>query len=164
MFAGGIITQALKHLTARESPFSSIQNRGKWKFFPNQKEYSKHVPHYDAFPSGHIATLMGAVTIISDNYPEYRFIRPAGYALCGLLGFAMVNNGVHWVSDYPLELAIGYVMGKAIVAKVIWKLCVADFRGIKRIGTYDLIVLANENEGRKKREINKLDLQHFIRT
>lgn len=93
-------------MTGRESQFTSTQRGGKWKFFPNQKSYSKHVPHYDAFPSGHLATMMGGVTIIADNYPEYRFIRPTGYALCGLLGFAIVNNAVHWVSDYPLGLAL----------------------------------------------------------
>lgn len=32
------------------------------------------------------------------------------------------------------------------------------------IGTSDLIVSAIENEGRKKRGINNLDLQHFILT
>jgi hypothetical protein len=26
--------------------------------------------------------------------------------------FQMVNNGVHWVSDYPLGIAMGYVIGK----------------------------------------------------
>ena len=25
----------------------------------------------------------------------------------------MVNNGVHWASDYPLGIAMGYVFGKA---------------------------------------------------
>ena len=27
--------------------------------------------------------------------------------------FGMVNNGVHWASDYPLGIAMGYVFGKA---------------------------------------------------
>lgn len=28
----------------------------------------------------------------------------------------MVNNGVHWMSDYPLALGIGYVVGKFAVS------------------------------------------------
>ena len=116
LFATGIVTQTLKHLTGRESPYTATAPGGKWRFFPNQKEYATHVPHYDAFPSGHLATLIGTVTIIADNYPEYRFVRPVGYTLCGMLAFAMVNNGVHWISDYPLGLAIGYTISKAIVA------------------------------------------------
>jgi hypothetical protein len=27
----------------------------------------------------------------------------------------MINNGVHWISDYPLALGIGYLFGKIIV-------------------------------------------------
>jgi hypothetical protein len=26
----------------------------------------------------------------------------------------MVNNGIHWYSDYPLAIAIGYTFGKQI--------------------------------------------------
>jgi hypothetical protein len=34
----------------------------------------------------------------------------------GLLSFQMMNNGVHWASDYPLALAIGYGLGKVAVS------------------------------------------------
>jgi len=69
-----------------------------------------------AFPSGHLATAMMTVTVLSENYPEYTLIRPIGYGLMTLLGFQMVNNGVHWASDYPLALAIGYGLGKVAVS------------------------------------------------
>lgn len=108
----GIATQFLKHITGRESPFVSTMPGGRWVFFPNQIDYHKHVPHYDAFPSGHIATAMATVTIIAENYPEYRFIRPVGYTLMGVLAFGMLNNGVHWMSDYPLGIALGYSFAK----------------------------------------------------
>ena len=29
----------------------------------------------------------------------------------------MINNGVHWISDYPLGLAIGYTCGKIVSAR-----------------------------------------------
>ena len=32
-----------------------------------------------------------------------------------LLGFAMLNNGVHWAGDYPLGIAMGYVFAKVAV-------------------------------------------------
>ena len=32
-----------------------------------------------------------------------------------LLGFQMMNNGVHWISDYPLSIAMGYYLGKIAV-------------------------------------------------
>ena len=33
------------------------------------------------------------------------------------LSFQMVNNGVHWASDYPLAIVIGHVYGKLAVDK-----------------------------------------------
>jgi len=42
---------------------------------------------------------------------EYKFIKPLGYSLMTILAFQMLNNGVHWASDYPLALAMGYSLG-----------------------------------------------------
>jgi hypothetical protein len=116
MIASGFVVQVLKHITGRESPFASTSPGGVCRVFPNQKEYAHYVPHYDAYPSGHIATAVGTVTVIGDNYPEYKLIKPIGYSLCGLLAFAMMNNGVHWASDYPLGIALGYTFAKVAVA------------------------------------------------
>ena len=104
-------TQLLKHITGRQSPTHSTQPGGRWDLFPNQIEYSKNIPAYDAFPSGHLASAMMMVTVISENYKEYKFIKPLGYTLMTILSFQMMNNSVHWVSDYPLALAMGYSLG-----------------------------------------------------
>ncbi len=112
MLTTGVATQVLKHITGRQSPYVSTEKRGKWDLFPDQVEYHKHVSSHDAFPSGHIATAMMTVTVIAENYPEYTYIRPVGYTLMSLLMYQMMNNGVHWASDYPLGIAIGYLMGK----------------------------------------------------
>jgi hypothetical protein len=109
-----IVTQALKHVTGRESPFKSTQERGKWDLFPNQKDYTEDVPKYDAFPSGHLATTMMTVTVLAENYPNNNYIKPVGYTAMTILGFQMMNNGVHWASDYPLGIAIGYATGKIV--------------------------------------------------
>ncbi len=115
MLTTGIATQVLKHITGRQSPYVSTEKRGKWDLFPDQIEYHKHVSSYDAFPSGHIATAMMTLTVIAENYPEYTYIRPVGYTLMTLLMYQMMNNGVHWASDYPLGIALGYLMGKIAV-------------------------------------------------
>ena len=116
----GISTQVLKHLTGRQSPYMVQDTKknpgGIWRVFPNQFAYAKNVPNYDAFPSGHLATAMATFTVISENYPEYRFIKPLGYTLLTALSFAMLNNGVHWISDYPLSLAMGYAFAKISIA------------------------------------------------
>jgi len=111
----GVLTQTIKRLTGRESPFVSTGPGGVWRPFPGFSDFTKHTPRYDAFPSGHMTTMMATVTVLADNYPEKRWIRPVGYTIMGLVGVAMINNGVHWASDYPLAIGIGYVTGKVTV-------------------------------------------------
>jgi hypothetical protein len=111
----GITTQLIKRLTGRESPIKSESPGGKWRFFPSTKTYQGNISKYDAFPSGHLATTMTTFMIISENYSEYTWIKPVGYTMMGLLGFQMVNNSVHWISDYPLAIGIGYMLGRTIV-------------------------------------------------
>ncbi|MCZ4693620.1 phosphatase PAP2 family protein [Ancylomarina euxinus] len=110
----GVTCQLIKHATGRQSPWRASSGTGRWDLFPNQKDYMKNVSNYDAFPSGHMATMMCTVTILSSNYPEYKLIKPIGYGIMGAVGLAMMHNEVHWLSDYPLAIGIGYAMGKII--------------------------------------------------
>ncbi|WP_345236693.1 phosphatase PAP2 family protein [Hymenobacter saemangeumensis] len=111
----GIVVQAIKRSTGRQSPFVATKPRGEWHLFPSFTQYQSRVPNFDAYPTGHMATAMATVTVIADNYPEYKFVRPLGYGLIGLLGYSMLNNGVHWASDYPLGIALGYGFAKIAV-------------------------------------------------
>jgi hypothetical protein len=113
----GIYIQLLKHITGREDPTNITVSGGKWRFFPSLHKYYSCVPSYDAFPSGHLATAMMTVTVLSMNYPEYTFIKPIGYSLMAICGYQMLNIGVHWMSDYPLAIAMGYAVGRTIVNK-----------------------------------------------
>lgn len=118
--AMGITTQFLKRITGRQSPYVATQDRGEWHLFPNPKVYMHNVPHYDAFPSGHMGTMMTTTVILADNYPEKKWIRPVGYSVMTVVGLSMINNGVHWASDYPLAIGLGYVFGKATVKLNRW--------------------------------------------
>jgi len=111
LLAGGLVVQAIKHVTGRESPYVSSSPTGLWRFFPNQFYYAKRVPHYDAFPTGHLCTSTSTVIVIVENYPEMKWMRPVGYVILGLIGVSMVDIGIHWYSDYPLGVAIGYTFG-----------------------------------------------------
>ncbi len=113
--AMGITTQILKRMTGRESPFVATKSAGVWHPFTNLKTYQQNVPSYDAFPSGHMGTLMSTTIVIAANYPEKKWIRPVGYSIMSLVGLAMLNNGTHWASDYPLAIGMGYVFGHATV-------------------------------------------------
>ncbi|HEX4934872.1 MAG TPA: phosphatase PAP2 family protein, partial [Gemmatimonadaceae bacterium] len=113
----GVYTQLLKRSFGRQTPNAATEPRGRWRPFPDLGDYNANVPAYDAMPSGHMAAAMSTVEIIALNYPEKTFVRPLGYSLMTVLGFAMVNNGVHWTSDYPLALLIGGGVARVTVAR-----------------------------------------------
>nr|WP_230688362.1 phosphatase PAP2 family protein [Hymenobacter jeongseonensis] len=115
ILASGLVVQALQRSTGRQRPLVATEERGKWEPFPSFRRYQHQVPNYGAFPGGHLATAMATVTVIADNYPEHRFIRPLGYSLMGLLGYSLLNNGMHWASNYPIGIALGYAFAKIAV-------------------------------------------------
>jgi hypothetical protein len=110
--ATGLTVQLLKRITGRESPICATRNYGRWKFLPQISTYQKHQASYYAYPSGHISTAMATLTVIAENYPNQSWIRPAGYTMIGALGIGLVAKGMHWYSDLPLGLALGYIFGK----------------------------------------------------
>ena len=136
MVAVGVTVQVLKHLTMRSTPQQNKPDypNGKWEWFDfgspikSLKEYSRSVPEYDAYPSGHLITAMMTTTVIANNYPEKLWIKPVGYSLMALCGFQMINNGVHWASDYPLAIYLGYAFGNVIVNKGRQKVRMTDRR------------------------------------
>jgi membrane-associated phospholipid phosphatase len=111
VLASGAIIQVLKHVTGRESPFVRTSPTGIWKILPNQIDYHRRVPQFDAFPSGHLCTSIATVVVVAENYPDEKWIRPVGYAFTTIVGLGMLSNGIHWVSDYPLGLFVGYYFG-----------------------------------------------------
>jgi PAP2 superfamily len=114
MVISTVFSQVLKHAFGRESPSQSTEPRGRWRPFPSIKSYNTRTAEYDAMPSGHVMTATLMFTIVRGNYPQYdKYLLPTEVIWLTALGFGMVNNGVHWASDYPLGIAMGYVFGKA---------------------------------------------------
>jgi membrane-associated phospholipid phosphatase len=107
IIATGLLVQVFKRVFGRASPEAESDNSGRWELFPNLKKYQKNQPRYYAFPSGHIATLTTTITVIANNYPEVSWIKPVGYSAIGLVGISLVNKGMHWYSDLPLEFILG---------------------------------------------------------
>lgn len=113
MVLSTVFNQALKRSTGREAPNRSTEPRGKWRPFPSVKAYNENTAMYDAMPSGHIMTASLVMTVALGNYPEYKYwIWPVGLTWLTALGYQMMNNGVHWASDYPLGIAMGVFFGK----------------------------------------------------
>ena len=117
LLLSGVFVQTIKRITGRESPFKARENghpSGDWNPFPSFAAYAKNTPTYDAMPSGHLTTIMAALTVIIKNYPDYKWIKPVGYTILGGLCFQMVQSEVHWASDYPIAIFMGYFIGKSI--------------------------------------------------
>lgn len=132
LISTGLTTQILKRVTGRQSPSAAIDSGnsgGHWTLFPSINSYQSNTPNYDAFPSGHIATMMATITVIATNYPEVKWIKPLGYSLMGILSFEMMSSKAHWVSDYPLAILIGYVIGKQAANRRIVKEVKRDLTG-----------------------------------
>ena len=113
----GVNTQIIKRITGRQSPANATVNGGRWQPFPAFKNYQANTPNYDAFPSGHIATMMSTITILAENYPKKKYIKPVGYSLIGLVSLSMINNNVHWISDYPLAIGLGYLCAMQVIKR-----------------------------------------------
>ncbi|MCB9062361.1 MAG: phosphatase PAP2 family protein [Halobacteriovoraceae bacterium] len=114
MISSTIVNQIAKRSFGRESPYRKSAKRGRWRPFPSFSTYNNNISKYDAMPTGHLMTATMTFTIIDENYPEQRYwLRPFALTWMALLGYQMVNNGVHWISDYPLGIMMGYVFGKA---------------------------------------------------
>ncbi|EKY04251.1 phosphatase PAP2 family protein [Capnocytophaga sp. oral taxon 380] len=125
IIVSGAFVQPIKRLTGRESPFITADDgrwHSQWTFAPSFKAYQEDTPMYDAMPSGHLTTAMSALTVIAENYPDYKWIKPVGYTALGLMCYEMMQSKVHWASDYPIALFVGYITGKTIANRRITKI------------------------------------------
>jgi len=114
----GVFSQTMKRISGRQSPTPALEQGnpgGEWHPFPSFSAFGKNTPNYDAFPSWHLMTATASLYVIAGNYPDKKWIKPVGFTLIGLLSFQMVQSSVHWVSDYPISLVMGYIIGKNIV-------------------------------------------------
>ena len=113
----GLLVQALKRITGRESPAAATMRGGDWDPFPSIKQYQQHQPSFYSFPSGHLTTATAVLTVIANNYPDEKWIRPLEYPLLGILSATLVAKGMHWYSDLPLAYFLGYSLGNIIAPK-----------------------------------------------
>lgn len=65
-----------------------------------------HPEDSPSFPSGHTAAAFSLATSLSITYPKWYVIAPSAVWACGV-GFARMNQGVHYPSDVIAGAAIG---------------------------------------------------------
>jgi len=113
MFVSTLFNQTLKRTIGHETPNQKTEYRGAWRPFPSVAAYNRNAAKYDALPSGHIMTTTVVFNTIRINYPEYEYyVLPIQILWSVALGYQMINNGVHWASDYPLGIAMGWATAR----------------------------------------------------
>ncbi len=90
------LTYGLKYAFDRQRPFVKYPD----KIHPVDAEDSS------SFPSGHTAAAFSLATSLSITYPKWYVIAPSALWACGV-GFARMNQGVHYPSDVLAGAAIG---------------------------------------------------------
>ena len=92
------ITYAAKHIIGRDRPFV--------KYPDKIHAYGEPDADSPSFPSGHTAAAFSLATSLSITYPKWYVIAPSAVWACGV-GFARMNQGVHYPSDVVAGAAIG---------------------------------------------------------
>lgn len=92
------VTYAVKHTVGRERPFVKYPD----KIHP----YDASSIDSPSFPSSHTATAFSLATSLSITYPRWYVIAPSAVWACGV-GFARMNQGVHYPTDVLAGAAIG---------------------------------------------------------
>lgn len=90
------VTHGLKYAFDRQRPYEKYPG----KLNPINPEDSP------SFPSGHTAAAFSLATSLSITYPKWYVIAPSAVWACGV-GFARMNQGVHYPSDVLTGAAIG---------------------------------------------------------
>jgi membrane-associated phospholipid phosphatase len=116
----GLFVQTAKRITGRQSPAAAGRSSDIWEVFVDPIEYQHDQPNFYSFPSGHLAGATAILTVITENYPEVKWLKPLSYVVLGVLAFSLVANDMHWYSDFPVALGTGYLFGKMISERYVY--------------------------------------------
>ncbi len=115
----GIATQILKHTFGRERPSVATVPGGRWNgaFFLLNRGSGKQggYAHFDAFPSGHTATIFAAAATLSDVYGDTPWVPYASYSIASIVAVSRVMERTHWLSDCFVGGIIGYFSTQLVI-------------------------------------------------
>jgi membrane-associated phospholipid phosphatase len=115
----GIVTQILKHTFGRQRPSTSTQSGGRWNgayFLLNHGSGKRGgYAQYDAFPSGHTATIFSAASSLAEIFKDSPWVSYASYTIASSVAISRVMERDHWLSDCFVGGLIGYFSTKAVM-------------------------------------------------
>jgi hypothetical protein len=124
MITSGIWTRVGKLITSRERPSASYSQSqepgGEWY---GMLDYIHHgygnkkmsISSFDAFPSGHTATVFSIATVFAKMYADQPVIPVIAYSTATLVGLSRLTEHAHWMSDVLVGAALGYLCGTQVV-------------------------------------------------
>ncbi|MFA5404957.1 MAG: phosphatase PAP2 family protein [Ignavibacteria bacterium] len=121
MLNSGLWIRLGKLLAGRERPEASYEYSkhpsGIWRGPIHQiiNKEKRSVASYDAFPSGHTATIFSVATVFAEQYKDIPFVPIFSYTFAGIVGISRMLEHAHWASDVFLGACIGYFCGKTTV-------------------------------------------------
>jgi membrane-associated phospholipid phosphatase len=112
----GVTVQLLKHLCGRERPSAATREGGVWHgsfSYLREPKNGRGISSFDAFPSGHTATVFAAATTIADFYTD-PWVSYTCYSLATMTAISRITESTHWMSDCFVGAIIGYYGTKLV--------------------------------------------------
>ncbi len=113
----GATTQLLKHLFSRERPSAASRRGGKFSrpfaYFRQNRDRKRGYANYDAFPSGHTATVFAAAATLTDVYRK-PWLSYTSYATASAVAISRITESTHWVSDCFVGALVGVFSTKVV--------------------------------------------------
>ena len=113
----GVASLVLKMSFSREQPNVATRSGGTFygpfAFFRQSQNSGKGWSFFDAFPSGHTATVFAAATTIADLCSS-PWISAASYSVASMVGVSRIMEQTHWASDVFVGSIVGYYSTKLV--------------------------------------------------
>ena len=121
LITSGLWTRLGKFLTGRERPSSAYSEghaTGKWHgpLLQCNGNHRFGGPRFDAFPSGHTATVFAIATVFAEQYNQTLVVPVAVYSFATVVGISRTLEHTHWISDVFVGALLGYLCGRDVVA------------------------------------------------
>ncbi len=113
----GVAVQILKFAFGREQPNVATKPGGKWNgplsYFRRSRSSLLGIGSFDAFPSGHTASIFAAASTLADAY-DTPWISYTSYSVASGVAISRIMERTHWLSDCFVGGVIGVLSTKAV--------------------------------------------------